>query len=198
MRGLGRIVKVWQWVLVGSTILVSWLGMMIVHEAGHATVAIITAGHVQRVVLPVVGFSRTDVLPNPRPLAVAWGGPVIGEMLPAVALAVAALVRWLAAYLLRFFAGFCFVANGAYIGAASFQQEGDAYPMLLFGSKPWQLWIFGIISVVIGLWLWNGLGEFFGIGPNPREVKKGHALGVAILLGVIVVGEEVLAVVTRR
>jgi len=52
--------------------------------------------------------------------------------------------------------------------------------------------------VVIGLWLWNGLGEFFGIGPKPREVKKGHALGVAILLGVIVVGEEVLAVVTRR
>jgi hypothetical protein len=191
-------VKIWQWVMIAATILVSWLGMMIVHETGHATVAVITGGHVQRVVLPVVGFSRTDVLPNPRPLAVAWGGPVVGEVLPAVGLAVATLLRWPAAYLLRFFTGFCFVANGAYIGAASFHQEGDAYPMLLFGSKPWQLWGFGIISAAIGLWLWNGLGEFFGLGPKARQVKKGHALGMAILLTAIVIGEGVVAVVTQR
>ena len=186
--------KVWQWLLICSTILVSWLGMMIVHEAGHATVALITGGHVRRVVLPVVGFSRTDVFPNPRPLAVVWGGPVLGEILPLIAFSLAALLRWPPAFLLRFFAGFCFVANGAYIGAASFHQEGDAYPMLLFGSRPWQLWIFGMISVVIGLWLWNGLGEYFGIGPKVREVKKGYALGMAILLAVIVLGEAILAV----
>ena len=190
--------KLWQWLLICSTILVSWLGMMIVHEAGHATVAMITGGHVQRVVLPVIGFSRTDVFPNSRPLAVAWGGPVLGEVLPALALVMGVLLRWPAASLLRFFTGFCFVANGAYIGAASFHQEGDAYPMLLFGSKPWQLWIFGIISLTIGLWLWNSLGKFFGIGPKAKDVNKMHALGIAILLGVIVVGEVVLAVVSRR
>ena len=102
--------KVLHSVLIGTTILCSWLGMMIVHEAGHATAAVLTGGKVQRIVLPIVGFSRTDVLPNPRPLAVVWAGPVLGELIPLALWLLARAARLTWAYLLRFFAGFCFVA----------------------------------------------------------------------------------------
>jgi hypothetical protein len=176
-------------ILILSTLLTSWLGMMIVHEAGHAAVALLTGGKVQRIVLPVIGFSRTDVFPNPHPLAVAWGGAVLGDLIPALAFLIAAKLRRPPAYLLRFFTGFCFVANGAYIAAASFQQLGDAYPMILFGSKPWHLQLFGLTSLSLGLWLWNGLGPHFGLGPRGRDVKPSHATGMSILLGVIVLGE---------
>ena len=181
-----------QVLLIVGTILWSWLGMMIVHEAGHAGVAVWTGGTVQRVVLPVVGFSRTDVFPNPRPLAVVWGGPVVGELLPVVAwlLAEALGLSW--AYLLRSFAGFCLVANGAYIGAASFERVGDAYPMLLFGSRVWQLWLFGMASFAAGLWVWHGLGERFGLGPRGRRVRWAHVAWVWGSL-VVVVGLELLA-----
>ena len=125
-------------VLVTATILCSWLGMMIVHEGGHVLGAWATGGKVKQVVLTPIGFSRTDLSINPHPLIVVWSGPIIGSIVPAIAFAIAAAARLRWAYLLRFFAGFCLVANGAYIGAASFNQIGDAYPMLLFGSKNWQ------------------------------------------------------------
>ncbi len=183
-----------QILLIVGTIVCAWLGMMIVHEAGHAGVALLTGGRVQRVVLPVVGFSRTDVFPNPRPLAVVWGGPVVGELLPVLAwlLAEALGLSW--AYLLRFFGGFCLVANGAYIGAASFERVGDAYPMLLFGSEVWQLWVFGVVSFVAGLWVWHGLGQQFGLGPRGRRVRWVH---VAWVWGSLVVVVAVDVLLTR-
>jgi len=184
--------KVLHSVLIGTTILCSWLGMMIVHEAGHATAAVLTGGKVQRIVLPIVGFSRTDVLPNPRPLAVVWAGPVLGELLPLALWLLARAARLTWAYLLRFFAGFCFVANGAYIGAASFDQVGDAYPMLLFGSRLWQLWLFGVMSLALGFWLWHNLGACFGIGSRAREVNPKHVVATSITLFVIVVAELIL------
>jgi peptidase M50B-like protein len=183
--------------LVTSTILCSWLGMMIVHEAGHAAIALLTGGRVQRIVLPVLGFSRTDVFPNPHPLAVTWAGPVLGELFPLVAWQVARATRLSWSYLLRFFAGFCFIANGAYIGAASFDQVGDAYPMLLFGSRPWQLWLFGIVSISLGLFLWHNLGPRFGLGPRAREVRPQHALAVSITLALIVAAELILPLTTK-
>ena len=60
----------------------SWVGMMVVHELGHVIGGMLTGGTVQRVVLPVLGFSRTDVKPNPSPGIVVWAGPVIGVLLP--------------------------------------------------------------------------------------------------------------------
>src|SRR5882724_7745741 len=114
-----------QVVLITAMVLCSWLGMMIVHEGGHVLGAWATGGKVKQVVLTPIGFSRTDFSSNPHPLIVVWAGPIIGSIAPLIAFAIApaARVRW--AYLLRFFAGFCLVANGAYIGAASFDQIGD-------------------------------------------------------------------------
>ena len=60
----------------------SWIGMQAVHELGHVLAASATGGTVQRVVLHPLTISRTDVSPNPSPLAVAWAGPLVGVILP--------------------------------------------------------------------------------------------------------------------
>lgn len=64
--------RVHQAVLIGSTVLGSWLGMQAVHEAGHVVGAWLTDGRVARVVLHPLTISRTDLAENPRPLAVVW------------------------------------------------------------------------------------------------------------------------------
>jgi hypothetical protein len=67
------------------------------------------------------------------------------------------MLRIRGAYALRFFAGFCLVANGLYIGLGSFNHVGDCGEMLRHGSQPWQLWIFGLLAAASGLWLWHAI-----------------------------------------
>ena len=124
-----------QVVLVGSTLLLSWLGMMAVHEAGHVAATRLTGGAVSQVVLHPLTISRTDLSHNPHPLVVAWAGPVLGAVLPLAAFGVAAAAKMPGAYLLRFFAGFCLVANGAYLGAGSVEGVGDAGDLVRHGGR---------------------------------------------------------------
>jgi hypothetical protein len=182
-----------QIVLIASTLAVSWLGMMVVHECGHVTGALVTGGKVKHVALPLIGFSRTDVSVNPRPLIVVWAGPVLGSIVPLLAWAAMALLKLQSAYLMRFFAGYCLIANGAYIGAGSFDQVGDTYVMLLFGSRMWQLWLFGAMAFSAGLFLWHRQGSHFGIGPDARAVKPLHAWAMTGLLTGIITIELLLA-----
>lgn len=56
----------------------AWIAMLAVHEAGHVLHAWLSGGQVRRVVIPLVGFSETDVSPNPSPLFVAWGRTGMG------------------------------------------------------------------------------------------------------------------------
>jgi hypothetical protein len=135
----------------------AWLGMQAVHELGHVLAAWLTGGKVERVVLHPLAISRTDVSPNPRPLVVAWAGPFVGVILPLV---VAGLCRWASRRVRRlaqFFAGFCLIANGVYIGAGSFAGIGDAGDMLRHGSPHWTLLVFGVVCTAGGLWTWHGL-----------------------------------------
>ena len=60
--------------LVVAVFVVSWLGMMWVHELGHVVNAWLCGGHVERVVLHPLRFSRTDLLVNPHPLVVRGAG----------------------------------------------------------------------------------------------------------------------------
>jgi hypothetical protein len=108
-----------------ASCLAAWLGMQQVHELGHVLGAAATGGRVERVVLHPLTISRTDVAENRRPLVVVWAGPLVGILLPLVLWGATALLRLRLAFLLRFFAGFCLIANGAYIGAGSLGRVGD-------------------------------------------------------------------------
>lgn len=98
-----------------------------------------------------------------------------------------AKARW--DYFVQFFAGTCLIANGAYIGVGSFQGIGDAGDLLRHGSPAWLLWLFGMVSVPLGLYLWNGLGPSFGLGRAGGKVDHIAAYCSAALLLVLIVLE---------
>jgi hypothetical protein len=184
-----------QGVLVLSVVFGSWLGMQAVHEAGHVLGACLSGGRVARVVLYPLTISRTDLDHNPRPLFVVWSGPVFGVLLPLALWLSAAGLRLQVAFVLRFFAGFCLIANGAYIAGGSLDRIGDCGVMLQHGSALWQLWLFGAVSVPAGLWLWHQQGPHFGLGPSQGRVSAGVAyvslvVCLALLLLALVVDGE--------
>jgi hypothetical protein len=184
-----------QVVLISSTLLGSWLAMQAVHESGHVLGAWLTGGRVARVVLHPLTISRTDLADNPHPLIVAWAGPVVGIVVPLLFWGVAAASRLPGAFVLRFFAGFCLLANGLYIGVGSFDGVGDCGEMLRHGSQAWQLWLFGAVTAPAGLWLWHRQGPHFGLGQAKGQVNCGVAYGCLVgclallVLGVVVGGE---------
>lgn len=182
-----------QILLIGTFLPLCWLGMMAVHELGHVLGAAATGGAVERVVLHPLTISRTDVSPNPSPMVVVWAGPIVGVFLPLILLAVFKAARLPLAYLVQFFAGCCFVANGAYIGAGSFSRAGDAGDMLRHGSPVWSLWLFGLLCFPLGIYLWNGLGPHFGLGVAAGRVDRRAAYISCGLLAMTVVLECVLS-----
>jgi len=175
-----------QVLLISSTLILSWLLMQAVHEFGHVAGAWLTGGKVAKVVLHPLTISRTDLGDNPRPLIVVWAGPLGGVLLPLVAWGVAVGLRWSGAYLLRFFAGFCLIANGAYIGIGMFDRIGDAGEMVRHGALPWHLGVFGAVAVPAGLALWHRLGPHFGLGKAGGEVSRAAAYGSLAALIVVV------------
>ena len=187
--------RVMQAVLIVSTLVGSWVGMQAVHEAGHVLAAWATGGRVARVVLHPLTISRTDLAVNPNSGVVAWGGPVGGVVLPLLVWAAAAGLQRPGAFVLRFFAGFCLVANGVYLGLGSFSHVGDCGEMLRHGSMLWQLWLFAAITTPLGLWLWHGQGRHFGLGSksapmDPRVVYGTLAAGLMLALLAVAVGGE--------
>lgn len=141
-----------------------WLGMMAAHEAGHVLHAWLSGGTVSAVRVPLAGFSLTELSSNPHPHFVAWGGPVWGCVLPLLAWAALRLRRrrgWRAA---QFFAGFCLVANGAYLGIGWLDRAGDAGDLLDYGTPAWVLVAIGVTATGAGLYLWHRLGA---AGPSP-------------------------------
>ncbi|MEX2174157.1 MAG: M50 family metallopeptidase [Pirellulaceae bacterium] len=168
--------------LITSAGLLAWLGMQAVHELGHVLGAWATGGTVERVVLHPLAISRTDLGHNPQPLVVAWAGPVVGILLPLGMWICLALARAPLAWLARFFAGFCCLANGLYIGAGSLQKVGDAGDLLRHGSPIALLWLFGLAVAPAGLAIWNGLGRHFGFGGDAPPISKAVAWGCAAAL----------------
>lgn len=53
--------------------------------------------------------------------------------------------------------------------------------MLRHGSPKYLHWVFGAITIPVGLWLWNGLGRYFGLGTNAELVDKNAANTTAAL-----------------
>ena len=180
-----------QIVLIGTFVGFSWLAMQAVHELGHVLGGVAGGGKVVKVVLHPCTFSRTDVYPNPHPLSEVWSGAVVGAILPLLALLVAARLRCPGLYLFRFFAGFCLMANGVYLAIGSLQGIGDAGELLAYGSPRWPLILFGIATVLPGLYLWNGLDTRFGLGEARGKVSR-SATVVSLCLFAAVVGVEML------
>jgi hypothetical protein len=176
-----------QILLIVSTLLGSWLGMQAVHESGHVLGAWLTGGRVDRVVLHPLTISRTDLAHNPNPLVVVWAGPVLGVVIPLLLWGVAAAVRMRGAFVLRFFAGFCLLANGLYIGVGSFARVGDCGEMLRHGSAVWQLWLFGLLTAPFGLWLWNRQGPHFGLGRARGQVSRGVTCACLVVCAAVLI-----------
>ena len=159
-----------QFVFVASLLALSWFAMMAVHEFGHVVGALTTGGTVERVVLHPLTISRTDVSPNPNPSIVVWLGPILGCIIPAA-------VWWfiprrfaVARNIAMFFAGFCLLANGAYIAIGSFDRVGDCGVMLQHGSPLWSLLLFGIVAISTGFYLWHQLGSVKQFLADPSMV----------------------------
>jgi len=165
-----------QVVLIVSFVGFSWLGMQAVHELGHVLGAWLTGGDIDKVVLHPLTISRTDVSYNPNPLVEIWAGPLVGVLLPLVILLLARRLRASALYLFRFFAGFCLVANGVYIGLDSFGGSGDGAELVHYGTPRLLLMAFGAITFAGGMWLWNGLGSHFGLGEAKGRVDRTAAV----------------------
>ena len=167
--------------------------MMGVHELGHVVGAVVTGGTVERVVLHPLTISRTDVSPNPHPGVVVWLGPVIGCLLPMAAIALVPRRLTVLSKMARFIAGFCLVANGAYIAFGSFDRVGDCGEMARTGTPVWIMLAFGIVTIPPGLFLWHGLGSirrFFG---NPTVVTPRMTYCSSVALVAIVIAESILS-----
>ena len=182
-----------QILLIGTFLPLCWLAMMAVHELGHVVGAVATGGKVERVVLHPLTISRTDVSPNPWPLLVVWAGPIVGVLLPLALLLAARKGKLPWAYLVQFFAGVCLIANGAYVGIGSFGKVGDAGDMLKHGSPLWLLWLFGVVTLPLGLYLWNGLGPRFGLGAAAGKVDHRVAYVSCTLLLLTLILEVALS-----
>lgn len=178
-----------QLVLISSTLALSWLAMQIVHEFGHVLHARASGGAVARLYLHPLDISRTDLAGNPHQLFAAWGGPIWGCVLP---LSLFGIARWLwpaQAYLPAFFAGFCLIANGAYLAAGSWAGAGDAGDLVRHGSPRWLLIAIGLPACGLGFYLWHGLGPSFGLGPARGQVDRRAAVGVIFALAALVLVE---------
>jgi hypothetical protein len=182
-----------QFLLIASTMAFSWLAMQAVHEFGHVLHAWVSGGSVVRVVLHPLTISRTDVWPNPHPLFVAWGGAIWGCVIPVALFALARLFNWRYSYLVTFFAGFCLIANGVYLGAGSFTAAGDAGDLMRHGAPRWSLILFGAAACTPGLWFWHGLGPHFGLASARGRVDGRVAVVMAILVILLVVAEVLTA-----
>lgn len=179
--------RIRQILLIGSFLPLCWLAMMGVHELGHVMAAWFTGGTVTKVVVHPLAISRTDVSPNPEPLIVAWAGPLMGVGLPLLAWCCFCWGKLPGAGFVRFFAGFCLIANGAYIGVGSFHRVGDAGDIVRLGSPIWTAWLFGAVGIAAGLALWHGGGRPFGLGDARGQVDS-RAVWTSVLLLAVACG----------
>lgn len=181
-----------QILLIVTFIGFSWLAMQAVHEGGHVLVARLTGGEVIKVALHPLIVSRTDLGENPHPLAVVWGGPLVGSIFPLLLFALAFACRLHGVYLFRFFAGFCLVANGVYIGIGWLLADGaDPWVMTENGSPRWLLVLFGLVAAPLGLYLWHRQGQHFGLGQAKGHVSIRAALA-SVVLFIALTGAELV------
>lgn len=175
--------------LVATTLALSWLGMMAVHEFGHVLNAYLSGGRVSRLVLDPSDISHTELSANPHPMFVAWGGVVWGTAIPATLLLLARAGRSELRHLASFFGGFCLVANGAYLVAGVATRAGDPGDLLRLGASRGSVLAAGLLASILGLALWHRLGSGFGFPVHRAPGIYGTTAALLALLCVCVVLE---------
>ena len=85
-------------------------------------------------------------------------------------------------HFLGLFAGFCCLANGAYICFGSFWRFGDCGDLIFNGASIWMLWLFGIAALALGGWTWHRLGSRIGVPEGVRTIDVVLAATMASLL----------------
>lgn len=176
-----------QVLLVVSLLWLSWLAMMLAHETGHVIGAVGSGGTVRRVVWHPAVISRTDVQPNPHPLIEVWAGPVIGCIVPLVLAGLASAMRLRIGYLIWVVAGFCLIANGAYIGVGTIDPVGDGQELIAHGAPRWSLGMFGVVAVLLGFFIWDRVSPRLGFGRRRQPIRPAHAY-VTFVLAVFTTG----------
>lgn len=179
--------RFYQLLFCVSLLLGSWLAMMGVHELGHVIGGLVTGGEVTRVVLHPLAISRTDLAANPYPAVVVWAGPLGGILFPLGLLLAANRLRLSLAFLVQFFAGFCLIANGAYIAGGALERIGDCGVMLQTGTPLWGMWGFGLLTVPTGFWLWHRLGSLKEWWRNPERISEQTAWTVFVIVVALIV-----------
>jgi hypothetical protein len=84
----------------------------------------------------------------------------------------------------RFFAGFCLVANGVYLGMGAWTGDGDAGDLLRAGAQIWHLVLFGISATSCGFGLWHGQGTTFGFNGQQEQITTQAVIAVAGVLAI--------------
>jgi hypothetical protein len=135
----------------------SFLGMEIVHEFGHVLNAIATGGRVVAVEIPLIGTSQTLVAPNPQELFEIMGGPLWGILIPLLACGLARYFTDRVPETLKFFAGFCLIANGAYLAIGWWWPASDGGQLARLEVPKETLVGIGVIASAVGLGVWHSL-----------------------------------------
>lgn len=152
MRNARR--RIIRGILAAIGLYVCWMAMLTLHEAGHVLHGLWSGGRVQRVTIPAIGFSETQLSVNPHPRFVAWGGAAWGCVLPLFAL----LAGWAwrrTRNAMLFFVGFCWIANGAYLAAGTALPGTDSADLARLGVSRVALAGAGAALLAGGLWCWH-------------------------------------------
>ena len=152
-----------------------------------------SGGVVEQVILHPLAISRTDVSPNPSPLWVVWGGPVTSVLIPLLIWRVSHWRDWSLTPVVRFFAGFCLIANGLYLATAVIDPVGDSAVLLRLGCPVWVLVLFGVVAVPIGFLLWHGQARHFGYGPEAEPVNRNLTISLTLFVLLLIVIESLLS-----
>jgi len=184
--------RFWQILLILSTLAFSWLAMMVVHETGHILHLLAPGGSLAQLTLHPLKLSHTLPDANPHPLVTVVGGPLWGVLIPLLLWWIITRIAPDRSYVAAFFAGFCLVANGAYLAGDAILQGGDGREFVQHGTPPWALIGAGLPAIATGLYVWNGLGPHFGI-ESRHPVNRTDALAMAALTATLILVELAFA-----
>jgi hypothetical protein len=177
-------------ILIATWLMFCWLAMQLLHELGHLVAAWWLGIEVVRFHFGLLTISHTMLNDSGQTqatlLAVTWAGPLAGMLLPLAIWGIISMCQFQEAFLARFLAGFCLVANGCYLLCGPADGYADTGVLLANGAMRWQLITVGIIGVIPGFLLWNRQGSNFGIGQTPRPIRWKSVVVSAICLVVIV------------